>query len=74
MEDVNDTNSTLLYFRPLGQFEAPLWYHPIIYALGGIHAILATWMVIQFFGKNYVNLRYDIPGVTRLMCVSYCHN
>lgn len=62
----NSENSTLLYFRPLGEPEAPTWYNPVIYVLGGIYVILAVWMVIQFFGKNYVNLRFDVPGITRL--------
>ena len=63
----NSENNTLLYFRPIGQPEAPAWYNPVIYVLGGIHVILATWMVTQYFGKNYINLRLDIPGITKLM-------
>ena len=76
-ESANDTEEN--YLQPLGRPAAPSWYHPVIYALGGIHVILAMCSMIRFFVKSWNSLRFDIPAITRIKYVDkmetcpYCY-
>jgi inositol 1,4,5-triphosphate receptor type 1 len=55
-----NASSTLLYFQPVIYFEPPLWYRIVIWIVGGIHLILAIWMVLQYYAKHWCNLRFEI--------------
>ena len=64
-DEQNDTNC--LYFQPILSPEAPDIYFIVIRVLGSIHTLLAIWMVIQYMGKHWDNLRFSIPIINQGM-------
>jgi inositol 1,4,5-triphosphate receptor type 1 len=66
--ECNDANtSTLLYFQPITSPKLPVWYNLFIYIFGGIHLLLALWMVLQYYAKHWCNICFEMPIVKRLI-------
>ena len=64
----NTCNSTRpLYFQPVLKPATPVWYYPALYTFGIVHLILAIWMVLQYYTKHWINIRFEILIIKKYM-------